>query len=74
MLFDDSFLLMNIGSALLLLLSVSLMRIQLSFSNVKIKSLKNFVIGVVNLLFVFSLSWVLDNEPNLAIARSFTDL
>jgi hypothetical protein len=74
MLFDDSFLLMNIGSALLLLLSVSLMRIQLSFSNVKIKSLKNFVIGVVNFLFVFSLSWVLDNEPNLAIARSFTDL
>lgn len=74
MLFDDSFLLMNIGSALLLLLSVSLMRIQLSFSNVQIKSLKNFVIGVVNFLFVFSLSWVLDNEPNLAIARSFTDL
>lgn len=74
MLFDDSFLLMNIGSALLLLLSVSLMRIQLSFINVKIKSLKNFVIGVVNFLFVFSLSWVLDNEPNLAIARSFTDL
>lgn len=74
MLFDDSFLLMNIGSALLLLLSVSLMRIQLSFSNVKIKSLKNFVIGVVNFLFVFSLPWALDNEPNLAIARSFTDL